>query len=114
MASNSKFSATLEHGSDLVYDYSCLSCSEDGRNSEATHFCQDCEQCFCDACIILHNRIMKRHAVLGRKDVAKWSTATALVGPIARCEKHSQETIKLECLDHQQLCCHVCISIDHK
>jgi len=114
MASNSKFSATLEYGTDFVYDYSCLSCSEDGRNSEAKHCCQDCEQFFCEVCIELHNRIMKRHTVLGRTDVKKWSTAPALVGPIARCEKHPQETIKLECWDHRQLCCHVCVSIDHK
>ena len=114
MAFNSKFRATLEYGSDLVHAYSCFSCSEDGRTSQANHFCQDCVQCFCDVCLRHHDKVLKRHDVLGRTDIDKWSTATTLVGQLVRCEKHPAETLKLECKDHGQLCCHVCVSVDHR
>ena len=110
MASGSSFRATLEHGS----DFCCLSCNEDNKNSEAQYYCQDCSQCFCDVCLQLHNKLHKRHAVLGRKDIDKWSAATVLTGPLVRCEKHAGKILELECVDHRQLCCHVCVSIDHK
>jgi len=114
MATGSSFSATIEHGSDVVYDYSCSLCSEDGRNSEALYYCQDCLHCYCDGCLQLHNKLHRRHSVLDRSDVDKWSTATVPAGPLVRCEKHPGEILKLECLDHRQLCCHVCVSVDHK
>jgi len=114
MASGSKFSLTLQFGSDMLYDYNCHSCWEDGKNTEANHCCQDCAQCFCDVCIKLHSKLLKRHAVLDRNDVDKWSTDTALVGPLVRCDNHMGEILKLYCRDHRRPCCSVCISVDHK
>ena len=114
MASTSTFKSSLDIGSDMIYEFCCHSCQDDDKNTEANHFCQECAQCFCDVCIQHHNKVLKKHTVLGRKDVDKWSTATALVGPLVRCEKHPEETLKLECLDHRQLCCHLCVSVDHR
>ena len=116
MASYSKSSAhNLEHGSDCVYDHVCLSCSEEDRTIEANHFCEDCDQCFCDGCIRLHNKLHKRHVVLGQRDVDKWTSAATAVSPyVYRCDKHPDEYLKLECIDHRQLCCHVCICLHHK
>jgi len=112
MATN--FSATIEHASDILFDYNCLSCSDNDKSSEANYFCQDCCQCFCDLCIQLHNKLHRRHSLLDKKDVDKWSTTAALVGPLARCDRHPDETLKLECIDHHQLCCHHCTRILHK
>jgi len=114
MTSKSKFRSTLEYGSDMVYDFTCHSCQDEKKNIEANFFCQDCSQCFCDTCVKHHSKILKRHAVLGRKDVDKWSTDTALVGPLVRCDSHPGEIHKLYCGDHRRLCCPVCISVDHK
>jgi len=114
MASNAKFSVTIEHGSDIVYDNICSPCSEDGRNSEGTYFCQDCSHCYCDSCLQLHNKLHRKHLVLDKKDVDKWLTATILAGPVVRCEKHHGKLLELECMDHRQLGCSVCISVDHK
>ena len=78
----------------MVYDYICHSCKEE-KFTEVNRFCQDCSQCYCDACIKHLNKILKRQAILGRKDVDKWSTDTTLVGPIVRCDKHPGEILKL-------------------
>jgi len=121
MASNSKFSATLEHGSDLVYVYSCLSCSEDGRNSEANNFCQDCSQCFCDLCITHHNKVMTGHAVLGRNDVDNWSMDVnckggekPLPGPdhVFEVEKHVLHNVKLDDDKHTCGITGICVLAD--
>jgi len=114
MAANAKFSVTMEHGSDMIYAYRCSRCSEDGRNSEGNHYCQDCSTCYCDTCIQLHNQLHRKHAVLGKSDVDNWSTATVLVGPLVRCEKHPGKILELECMDHRKLCCSVCIGVHHK
>jgi len=114
MTSKSKFRSTLEYGSDMVYDFTCHSCQDEKKNTEANFFCKDCSQCFCDSCVKHHNKVLKRHAVLGREDVDKWSTDAALVGPLVRCDSHPGEILKLYCGDHRRLCCPVCISVDHK
>ena len=62
----------------MVYDYICYSCNEE-KFTDVNRFCHDCSQCYCDACIKHHNKILKRLAILGRKDVDKWSTDTTLV-----------------------------------
>ena len=114
MALDSSFSATTQHGSNVFYDYCCLSCSEDNRNSDAEHFCQDCSQCYCNDCLQLHNKLHKRHVVYGREDVDQWSTATTLAGPLIPCEKHPANFLEVECMEHRQLCCSICMSVDHK
>ncbi|XP_052778738.1 uncharacterized protein LOC128216209 [Mya arenaria] len=33
---------------------------------------------------------------------------------LERCEKHPGKALKLVCGDHDQLCCHVCVAVDHR
>ncbi|XP_052778749.1 uncharacterized protein LOC128216220 [Mya arenaria] len=33
---------------------------------------------------------------------------------LERCERHPEEALKLVCGDHDQLCCHVCVAMDHR
>ncbi|XP_052768146.1 tripartite motif-containing protein 66-like [Mya arenaria] len=55
--------------------------------------------------------MFKKHAVLGRKDVDKW---VGQGDSLARCELHPEEIIKMECQDHHQLCCHLCVALNHR
>ncbi|XP_052782209.1 uncharacterized protein LOC128218556 isoform X2 [Mya arenaria] len=59
-------------------------------------------------------RQSSKHAVLGRKDVKKWEAAPGAVDALERCGMHRGEALKLVCADHDQLCCHVCVAVDHR
>ncbi|XP_052778626.1 uncharacterized protein LOC128216074 [Mya arenaria] len=52
--------------------------------------------------------------MLGRKDVKEWEAAPGVVDALERCELHPGEALKLECGDHDQLCCPVCVVFDHR
>ncbi|XP_052782026.1 uncharacterized protein LOC128218399 [Mya arenaria] len=112
MASN--FESSIQRGCDFIHDFACSPCEEDGLNTEAQHFCSQCTKLYCDNCVPVHNKLYKRHTVLDRKDVMKWMAAPGTVGALERCMIHPGEALKLVCIDHDQLCCHVCVALDHR
>ena len=106
--------SSLYKGSDAVYDFECSSCNENGLNTEAQHFCKDCDQGFCEQCITYHNKVLKKHTVLGRKDVLQWVAVSGKVDASVRCDEHQTMPLELYCEDHDQLCCHICVSTYHR
>ncbi|XP_052779471.1 uncharacterized protein LOC128216826 isoform X2 [Mya arenaria] len=112
MASN--FESSIQRGCDFIHDFACSACEEDGLNTEAQHFCNQCTKYYCDNCVTKHYGLYKRHTVLDRKDVKKWAAAPGTVDVLERCERHPGEALKLICGDHDQLCCHVCVAVDHR
>ncbi|XP_052778775.1 uncharacterized protein LOC128216245 [Mya arenaria] len=112
MASN--FESFIQRGCDFIHNFACSACEEDGLNTEAQHFCNQCTKYYCDNCVPVHNKLYKRHTVLDRKDVKKWAAAPGMVDVLERCERHPGEALKLVCGDHDQLCCHVCVAVDHR
>ncbi|WAR26027.1 hypothetical protein MAR_011731 [Mya arenaria] len=111
MASNFE---SIQMGCDFIHDFACSACEEDGLNTEAQHFCNQCTKYYCDNCVPVHNKLYKRHAVLDRKNVKKWAAAPGTVDVLERCERHPGEALKLVCGDHDQLCCHMCVAVDHR
>ncbi|XP_052818062.1 uncharacterized protein LOC128244087 [Mya arenaria] len=105
------FKDSMEMASDLIYDFVCSPCQEDKLNTEAKYFCGDCSKYYCDKCLPFHSKILKQHTVLGRRDVDKWlGQGDALI----LCDLHPQEVIKLLCEDHAEMCCHLCVSLNHR
>ncbi|WAR04269.1 TRI33-like protein, partial [Mya arenaria] len=97
--------------SDEIHDFSCSVCKDDNLNIEANHSCGDCAKYYCDKCLIFHAKIHKRHVVLGRNDVDKWvGQGDALV----TCDLHPPKILELLCEDHAELCCHLCVSLNHR
>ncbi|XP_052805932.1 uncharacterized protein LOC128235208 [Mya arenaria] len=94
--------------SDQVYVYSCSKCEEHDLNIEAQHFCPECEHYLCDKCVKQHNEYHSKHMVYGRSDIQKWA-----VFSIDRCDQHGKE-LEVHCDDHQELCCHVCVALNHR
>ncbi|XP_052780006.1 uncharacterized protein LOC128217134 [Mya arenaria] len=112
MASN--FESSIQRGCDFIHDFSCSPCEENGFNTEAHHYCTQCTKYYCQNCVSKHNGLYQKHAVLGRKDVNKWEAAPGVVDDLERCGKHPAEALKLVCGDHDRLCCHVCVAVDHR
>ncbi|WAR01284.1 TRI33-like protein, partial [Mya arenaria] len=102
---------TVVNASDLIYDFSCSLCKEDTLNTEAKYFCGDCSKYYCDKCLTFHAKVHKDHVVLGRKDVDKWvGQGEALV----KCDLHPQTVMELLCEDHDELCCQICVTLNHR
>ncbi|XP_052780473.1 nuclear factor 7, brain-like [Mya arenaria] len=101
-------SSSFYMGSDLIHDYSCSKCEENDLNTEAQHFCPECEHYLCDKCERIHGEYFKKHVVYGRGDIQKWAGFS-----IDRCDQHG-EKLNVHCDDHQELCCHVCVSLNHR
>ncbi|XP_052816988.1 uncharacterized protein LOC128243321 [Mya arenaria] len=95
-------------GSDLIHDYSCSKCEENDLNTEAQHFCPECEHYLCDKCVRIHGEYFKKHVVYGRGDIQKWTGFS-----MDRCDQHGNK-LEVHCDDHQELCCHVCVSLNHR
>ncbi|XP_052778657.1 transcription intermediary factor 1-alpha-like [Mya arenaria] len=112
MASN--FESSIHRGCDFIHDYSCSPCEENGYNTEAQHYCTQCTKHYCQDCVSKHNGLYQKHALLSRKDVEKWEAAPGVVDALERCEMHPGEALKLVCCDHDQLCCSVCVAVEHR
>ncbi|WAR08606.1 hypothetical protein MAR_018564, partial [Mya arenaria] len=95
-------------GSDLIHDYSCSTCEENDLNTEAQHFCPQCEHYMCDKCVKLHGGYFKKHVVYGRGDIKKWAGFSMDI-----CDQHGNK-LEVHCDDHQELCCSVCVALNHR
>ncbi|XP_052815204.1 uncharacterized protein LOC128242173 [Mya arenaria] len=105
------FKDSMSMASDLIHDFVCSPCHEDKLNTEAKYFCGDCSKYFCDKCLTFHSKLFKQHVVLGRKDVDKWvGQGDALIS----CDFHPGKVIELLCEDHAEMCCHLCVSLNHR
>ncbi|WAQ98697.1 TRI33-like protein, partial [Mya arenaria] len=83
----------------------------DNLNIEAKHFCGDCSKYYCDKCLTFHTKLHKRHNVLGRKDVDKW---VGQGDTLVMCDLHPLKVLELLCDDHAELCCTLCVSLNHR
>ncbi|WAR25717.1 TRI33-like protein, partial [Mya arenaria] len=99
--------------SDLIHDFACSPCKDDGLNNEAHFFCDECKKYYCNNCVQLHNKLFRTHSVLGRQDVSKW-VGYAGLSPIEICDKHGDKKLELLCEDHDKLCCPICVSLTHR
>ncbi|WAR26026.1 TRI33-like protein [Mya arenaria] len=111
----SSFISSRHKVSDLIHDFSCSPCEENGLNSEANYFCVDCSKYYCSRCESKHGGLFKRHRILDRKDVKKWAAVPGtVVDDLEICEHHPGKKVELFCGDHQELCCHICVSVEHR
>ncbi|XP_052779433.1 uncharacterized protein LOC128216807 [Mya arenaria] len=110
----SKFESSIQRGCDFIHDFSCSPCEENGFNTEAHHYCTQCTKYYCQNCVSKHDVLYQKHALFGRKDVKKWEAAPGAVDALESCGMHPGEALKLVCADHDQLCCHVCVAVDHR
>ncbi|WAR26821.1 TRI33-like protein, partial [Mya arenaria] len=111
MAAN--YSSSVYQTFDLIHDFACSTCKDDGLNNEAQFFCGDCKKYYCNNCVQLHNKLFRAHSVLGKQDVSKW-VGYAGLSPLEICDKHSDKKLELVCEDHDELCCPICFSLTHR
>ncbi|XP_077981334.1 E3 ubiquitin-protein ligase TRIM45-like [Glandiceps talaboti] len=94
--------------------HKCEFCEE----NDATHFCRDCEQHFCDGCLTLFHKKMKRassHTVLSveEHEKTKFAMQSAILSTIC-CKGHPANEVKYFCDTCQVPICSECTIIDHR
>ncbi|KAH3738135.1 E3 ubiquitin-protein ligase Midline-1-like [Dreissena polymorpha] len=105
----SKFQSSVFNGSDSLVTFHCLAC----KTSEARFYCDECLNVYCDSCVKLHNQLFKDHRVFDREQECTCPLTKSTMEILERCSDHSDERIKHYCEDHGQLCCDVCIALNH-
>ncbi|WAR09846.1 hypothetical protein MAR_034922, partial [Mya arenaria] len=111
MASN--LSSSVYQTSDLIHDFACSPCKDDGLNNEAQFCCGECRKHYCNICVAHHNKLFRKHSVLGKQDLSKW-LGYAGHSPIEICDKHGDKKLDMLCEDHDELVCYVCVSLTHR
>ncbi|KAH3720666.1 hypothetical protein DPMN_063569 [Dreissena polymorpha] len=111
MASN--FESSIDKGSDLFFDFSCVTCQDNERiYTEADYYCEECSRFYCSKCVEHHNYIYKKHAILGKKSISQWPETN--VRALEKCQKHKTEKLTVFCEDHSQMICQVCHVHNHQ
>lgn len=96
-----------------VITYKCAPCKDGGTIKEACSYCPECNEYYCDQCLPSHITLRKLHTVYRKSDADKWGQRLPRQQLMEKCTKHPTETINIICHSHNELCCPVCISLDH-
>ncbi|XP_052760758.1 uncharacterized protein LOC128203393 [Mya arenaria] len=100
--------SSIYKGSDQFHNYSCSTCEQNNLNTDAQHFCPQCEHYLCDKCVKMHGEYFKKHVVYGRGDIQKWAGFF-----MERCDQHGK-VLEFHCDGHQEFCCSVCLTLNHR
>ena len=106
MAEGGDFRRSVQGASDAIYDFNCSYCEK-----EALFFCEKCIKNVCTKCTAAHTRLYRHHVLLGRDKIHVWQGAEMLKD---RCLRHTYTEADMYCRDHDEVCCHLCITTDHR
>ncbi|XP_060554534.1 probable E3 ubiquitin-protein ligase MID2 [Ruditapes philippinarum] len=107
-------SSDVSESSDIVHEFPCKPCSDDGKNIEGVNFCAECQTYFCQACVQFHNKCFKTHTIFNRSGVKSDKLQFEKTQSGLACDKHAGYPIQMYCREHDTVCCAVCIAVDHR
>ncbi|XP_052247306.1 E3 ubiquitin-protein ligase TRIM56-like isoform X1 [Dreissena polymorpha] len=110
MASNME--SSIYRGSESFFDFSCFTCQENDRNTEAGFYCEECSKFYCSKCVEYHNYLYKKHAILSKENISLWPDTDVVEQD--KCKEHRKEKLTIFCEDHSELICHVCQFHNHQ
>ena len=99
-----------EHNlSEEYVDVKCTTCAKKNRVKQAQKYCIDCKKNLCKDCVEIHIEHIEGHTLVdGHGDDEEVNVLTE------KCEKHTDELIKLYCEDHDELVCSICALLEHR
>ncbi|XP_061176348.1 uncharacterized protein LOC133185254 [Saccostrea echinata] len=91
---------------------SCDICQRMNSVELATSRCIDCCDDLCEKCANSHhaNRLSMEHRVLSLDD----AEADCCSNMTLFCEKHADRKLEVYCFDHEQACCLLCATTEHR
>ncbi|XP_035692660.1 keratin, type I cytoskeletal 9-like [Branchiostoma floridae] len=108
---------TVDVHKKLTNEGESLVCGSCETKSGAESFCTECGEILCDECVAIHRRlkVTRGHQVIGVEQLkAESDTVKIKPRPLPPCRIHSQETLKLFCVDCSEAICQVCTVLSHK
>ncbi|XP_062582335.1 E3 ubiquitin-protein ligase TRIM56-like [Saccostrea cucullata] len=93
----------------------CAICLRDDKKNKAESWCYDCAEAICVSCKRLHQIIgsLQNHKISALSFEGKDDKFTfpELDEP---CHLHEGKCVEVCCLDHEKLCCCLCVSTQHR
>lgn len=94
----------------------CMMCERLGAEtmSKASYFCVECSDTLCDTCTKYHNSVkfQTKHEV---KTIGAFSSEDLTANAFKNsCADHKNKSLELYCEDHEEPCCSMCVSIQHR
>ena len=93
----------------------CDPCASENETVPGEFYCTDCLEYLCNNCARAHRKLksLKHHNLLGRDEMPKKNLTT--VGVQQKfCSKHTNKRIDYFCEKHEQFCCSVCVTLEHR
>lgn len=94
----------------------CTPCLvNDSVNKAPISWCTVCSEAYCEQCDSCHKkfRMSAKHEIIPIDELENYKpseTDTTFV----KCDKHPDKTVDVYCVDHEEPCCTVCATIDHR
>ncbi|XP_052283874.1 uncharacterized protein LOC127880594 isoform X1 [Dreissena polymorpha] len=80
----------------------------------ADFYCESCVKFYCGECVNMHNKLFTKHTPYGRGAMKKWPVAKKVEDFLLKCDIHKEESLKMYCDDHSELCCTNCAFLNHR
>ncbi|XP_033762086.1 uncharacterized protein LOC117343725 [Pecten maximus] len=93
----------------------CDACSREDQKVNAHVWCKDCMEAICKVCSDAHrkNKMSSSHTAIPW-DVYVRTSYTPVISVKETCPEHDGNRLELFCLDHNSLCCTMCITLSHR
>ncbi|XP_063418908.1 transcription intermediary factor 1-alpha-like [Mytilus trossulus] len=94
----------------------CHICKRKQKCVSATKWCRDCTEAFCDNCCEMHGlmKLSMSHKVVDIMSIQTNEFGIDLSKISDACPVHSSKVVEAYCFDHQQLCCVLCVTLQHR
>ncbi|VDH90058.1 tripartite motif-containing protein 2/3 [Mytilus galloprovincialis] len=96
----------------------CHLCQRRDKISEATQWCRDCDEALCEECLQLHGfmKLFSDHTVV---QIDEMNSVSIVEDPDLSmisdsCPVHSSKVLEAFCYEHQELCCVLCLTLQHR
>ncbi|XP_063416025.1 uncharacterized protein LOC134697672 [Mytilus trossulus] len=94
----------------------CGACKRHQHQSVAKFWCNECDETFCEKCNTMHSwmKLSSTHLVVELEELESNTSGIDLHAVSEQCKTHSTNKIEAFCLNHEQLCCIQCVSLNHR
>lgn len=93
----------------------CHVCRRQGKDAVAVNWCRECQEVLCEVCTNYHKfmKLSLNHEPIHiDRDHIK---ETARISEVSEtCPVHRSKKMEIYCFDHNQLCCVLCDSVNHR
>lgn len=104
-----------DHPVDNLGSFCCV-CLNKGIKTEASNYCSNCLDYYCEECLKLHDVVpcLTGHVVVDKTEMKKSKASLELLQiPTMRCPEHPAKILDMYCRTHHQVGCTTCFTLNH-